>query len=442
MTRNSVLTWPKTLYDSTATAPFTGSLPGGPGVYFINLDVTSPTGAPGSGNWTGLQRALRLQPTTFAGETLSVDWVRLVSQGDPNSCQPIRWTGGSGVDGVADIYIDTDTDPNNGFYGLVQGFATSSLTSVSSAASRASAGCPIVSGAFNFNVGALPAGTYYIAVAPLNTTPTASNVKYSPGAWTVGDIPTLKFTSPTDEGSADDFAGSQLGDPWDFNTLADVDTLFNINNASIATLNMEAPDGSALPNQRVFLGTSAFASGGCQAIGDPAMVMMDFSKRGKNVVIDTNRYRLMTVEFGIPNAPRDVNCGSIARAIWHKKGDGVSSFSVSDDLIFNSRAGANLLDKITVDLKTLFVEQGVGAGGFDWNNGPGGGVDQFRFDPHEFGPATQFYVKRIKLADYERANTGNVYTIQWIYSKPSGLVDLYYTTVQNDFSSGSLHCRS
>jgi hypothetical protein len=85
-TQAQVLTWPKTIYDSTATSHFTGSIPGGPGVYFINLDLKDPAAAAGSGNWTGLQRALRLQPTTFAGETLSVNWVRLVSQADPNSC--------------------------------------------------------------------------------------------------------------------------------------------------------------------------------------------------------------------------------------------------------------------------------------------------------------------------------------------------------------------
>jgi hypothetical protein len=429
-TQAQVLTWPNTIYESSPTAHFTGSLPGGPGVYFINLDVTSPAGAPGSGNWIGLQRALRLQPTSIAGESLSFDWARLVQMG-ANSCQPIAWTGGIAPDNVADIYVDTDTDLSNGYYGVVQRFAT---TTALGTGSRASAGCPVVSGAFNFNIGALPVGTYYALVAPLNVAPTAANSKYSAGSWTIADMPTFKFTSPGDEGSSDDFATSQMGDAWDFDKVADADTLYNINNPQIVTLQMEAPDGSALPNQRVFMGASAPAGGCPGSAGDPVMMMTDFSKRGKTFLIDTNRYRLLTVEFGMPNKARDVNCGSIARVVWHKKGDGVSTFTVSDDMIFNSRVGVNLLDKITVDLGTLNTEPRSpnDPPNPNWTNGPGGGVDAFRFDPLEFSTATNFYVKRIKLADYERAKTS--YTITWTYSKSVGTVDLYYDADNNGFN--------
>ena len=417
LTQAQVLTWPNTIYDSGLTTHTGGAIFGGTGVYFLNLGAAA--------GWSGLQRALRFDPTTAAGETVSVDWARLVPAGDANSCQPIRWTGGLGPDQIADVYLDTDNNFSNGFYGVVQTFATTSLTSVSTSATRNSPGCPVLSGAYNFHVGALPAGTYFPFVVPFGEAPSAANAKYSAGSWTVNGMPTLQFTAPTAEGSTDDFASSQLGDAWDFNSLSDIDTLFNVDNPTITTLNMEKPDGTALPAQQVFLGTSTAAAGGCAAVGDPVMVMLDFAKRGRNVLIDTNRYRLLTVEFGIPNAPRDVNCGSIARIVWHKKGDSVTSgYSVSDDILFNHRAGVNLLDKFTVDLKTLFVEQGTGAGGFDWNNGAQGGVDYFRFDPHEFGPATQFYVKRIKIADYERAK--NSYTITWTFSDPAGSVDLFY----------------
>jgi hypothetical protein len=407
-----VYSWSSSIYQSSPQVIVGKVAQAGWNVYLMNLGADA--------SWTGLRRAFRFDPVEGkTNESVQVDWARLVTI-DPSLCQPITWTGAA----TADIYLDNDTDPTN-HLGLIQGFASAG-GGTAPVANQASPGCPVVAGAYNFYTGALPAGTYKVfIVGTVGAAPTVSNAKYAPGSWTVNDIPTLKFTSPTDEGSADDFAASQLGDAWDFNTLADIDTLYNVTSPSIATLNMEAPDGSALPNQRVFQGTSVAAAGGCQAIGDPVMVMLDFAKRGKTVLIDTNRYRLLTVEFGIPNAPRDVNCGSIARVVWHKKGDDVTSgYSVSDDLIFNSRAGVNLLDKLTVDLKTLKVEQGVGAPGVDWNNGPGGGVDFFRFDPHEFGPATPFYVKRIKLADYERAKTS--YTITWTYSKSVGTVDLYY----------------
>ena len=432
LTQAQALTWPSSIYESSPTAHLTDSLGAGPGVYFIDLDKFSPSHPSGSGNWSGLQRALRLQPTAVAGETVSVDWARLVPIGDATSCQRIQWTGGAGTDNVADIYLDTDTNFDNGLYGRVQTFATSASTAIGTTATRSSPGCPVVSGAYNFHVAALPAGTYYAVVVPLNQTPTALNARYSPGAWTVNGIPTLQFTAPSAEGSADDFATSQLGDAWDFDKLTDIDSMVNVDNPVITTLNVELPDGTAVPNQRVFQGTSTMAPGGCAAAaGDPQMTMLSQLKRGRDKLIDTDRYRLLTVEFGIPNAPRDVNCGSVVRIIWRQKGD-LGSGSVSDDIIFNQRAGVNLLDKFTLDLKTTFVEQGTNAGGTNWVNGAGGGVEIFRFDPHEFDQPTPFYVKRIKLADYERAKTS--YTITWTYSDPVGSVDLFYDTDASGFN--------
>lgn len=409
--QTQVITWPRTIYDSSPTTHSgVGLTTAGTGVYFLNL---------AGGTWTGLQRALRFQPTGLAGETVSVDWARLVPAGDVATCKSIQWTGAGDVD----IYLDTDGTFSNGVYGLAQAFASQT----NGAATRASAGCPVVPGAFNFYIGALPAGSYRAIVVPVGTNMSlVTNPAYSPGSWTVNDIPTLKFITPTAEGSDDDFALSQLGDAWDFDKLADVDSMVNVDNPVITRLNMELPDGSTLSNQRVFQGTSTAAPGGCAAAaGDPQLTLLSQLKRGKDKVIDTNRYRLLTVEFGIPNAPRDVNCGSVVRIIWRQKGD-LGGGSVSDDIIFNQRAGVNLLDKFTLDLKTTLVEQGTGAGGTNWTNGAGGGLELFRFDPHEFDTATNFYVKRIKLADYERAKTS--YVITWTYSKSVGTVDLYYDT--------------
>jgi len=410
-----VLTWPQTIYDSSPTSHFSGFVSAGTGVYFINLDLTSPAG--GSANWTGTQRALRFQPTGRSGEAVTVDWARLVPAGNATSCQPISWTGA----GDADIYLDTDTDPS-GFYGLAQSFASQT----NSAATRASAGCPVLPGVFNFYVGALPAGTYRVFVVPVGVTPSASTGRYAPGAWTVGDVPTMKFITPTDEGSSDDFASSQLGDAWDMDKLTDVDTLVNVNSAQITTLTMEAPDGSSLGPQRVFMGSNAPGLSTCPdmlAPGDPQMTLLSNLKRGATKLIDANRYRLLTLEFGIPNAARDVLCGSVARVVWRQKGDQAAG-SVSDDIIFNQRAGVNLLDKLTIDLRNVLVEQGTGAGGTNWTNGTAGGIEIFRFDPHEFTPPTNFYVKRIKLADFERAKTQ--YVITWTYSKSVGSVDFFY----------------
>jgi hypothetical protein len=276
-------------------------------------------------------------------------------------------------------------------------------------------------------------------VAVVNSGQVPQPANQSSGTWVVNDAPTLKFTSPSEEGSDDDFASTILGNAWDMNAVSDVDFLSGVNSPQITSLNLEAPDGTQLPNQRVFYGTSAAGSAPCPAtfgsVGDPIVELLENNRRGLTKPIDADRYRLLTVEFGLPNKARDVACGSVARIIWRAKGD-MGSGSVSDDIIVNSRAGVNVLDKLTVDMKNLFVEQGTGAGGTNWVNGTGGGIDIFRFDPHEFTPATPFFIKRVKLAAYEQAKT--TYTIRWTYSKTAGMVDLYYTTLANDFNSGTL----
>lgn len=251
--------------------------------------------------------------------------------------------------------------------------------------------------------------------------------------------PTLTFTSPSEEGSDDDFAATQLGNAWDMNAVSDVDFLSGVNSPQITSLDLEAPDGTPLPSQRVFYGTSAPGTAPCPptsgVVGDPIVELLENNTRGKTRQIDADRYRILTVEFGLLGTPRSVACGSVARIVWRQKGD-LGPGSVSDDIIFNSRSGAGVLDKVTLDMKSLFVEQGTGAGGTNWVNGPGGGMEIFRFDPHEFTPATPFFIKRVKLAALEQAKT--TYTIRWTYSKPSGTVELYYTTVPNDFTSGTL----
>ena len=84
--------------------------------------------------------------------------------------------------------------------------------------------------------------------------------------------------------------------------------------------------------------------------------------------------------------------------------------SVSDDIVFSSRVGANVMDKLTMDMAdraALPIEQGSTIG---WVRGPTGeGIDRFRFDPHEFPAATPFYIRRIKLAALDHVAIGGTY---------------------------------
>ena len=107
----------------------------------------------------------------------------------------------------------------------------------------------------------MPGGTYKVFAVTSGAAPAAATAKYAAGTWIVNAAPTLTFTSPSEEGSDDDFATTQLGNAWDFNSVADVDFLAGVNSPQITTLQLEAPDGTALPNQRVFYGTSAPGTG-------------------------------------------------------------------------------------------------------------------------------------------------------------------------------------
>ena len=69
-------------------------------------------------------------------------------------------------------------------------------------------------------------------------------------------------------------------------------------------------------------------------------------------------YRIATIEMGLP-ADRNINGGSIARIVWRQKGEAAET--VSEDIIINHRSGANVLDTISVDMKTLPIEPGAGS---------------------------------------------------------------------------------
>jgi hypothetical protein len=405
--------WPNTIYAPGQVTIASPSTSAGFRVYLLDLASLS------SGAWSGPRRALRLDPAEGrVGEVVQIDWARLVNV-DSSLCRTITWSGGGGS---VNIYLlDANGNANLGPIAL------------NASAGGASAGCLGSGSGYTFYAGALPAGTYRVGVVTAGSPAASMNV--SAGTWVVNDAPTLTFTSPSEEGSDDDFATTQLGNAWDMDALSDVDVFGNVNSPTITTLNLEAPDGTPLGGQRVLFGTSAPVAPCPTGNGDPVVALLENNTRGKNTLIDADRYRLLTVEFGMPDHARDVNCGSIARIVWRQKGD-LSPGTVSDDIIFNSRAGANVLDKFTVDLKTLLIDQGTGQGGTNWVNGPGGGIEIFRFDPHEFSPATPFFIKRIRLTSYEQAKT--TYTIRWNYSKAFGSVDLYYTTVPNDFNSGTL----
>ena len=400
----------ETIYDATTTTAFNVGTTLGYRIYLVDLAGLQTIGA-GKVAWSGLMKALRMNLTFApAGEQIRLDWVRLVNAGSAQSCRTVNWSGAATVD----IYV-TDA-------------AGTSLGKIASGVSQntASPGCTATGNGYAYYAGALAPGTYRVGVSAVGgTQPTSTSAAGT--TWVVNDIPTLAFTSPDPEGSADDFATTFLNNPWDMNALTDLDLITNVNGAQITSVPLETPAGTSLGTQQVFLGTSASAASTGSIVGDPYVDPLFVTKRGFNTHIDTTRYRILTLEMGIPNLARDILDGSIARIVWRVAGQATEN--VSDDIIFNHRLGANVLDKIIVDLadrNALSLEPGSPSG---WENGttPNPGLDIFRIDPHEFSDPTNFYIKRVKLAALETASTSYVIRWQYVDTQP-GTVSLYYNT--------------
>ena len=344
---------------------------------------------------------------------MQIDWIRLTTL-NTSLCRQVTW---SGISGAVDVYLDPD--------GVTNGNET--MLAPNTTSNTASLGCAPAGSGYNFYAGALAPGSYQMLVRAAGSTGAFAR---STTAYQVNAAPTLAVTAPSEEGSADDFATTRLGNPWDMNAVSDVETFFNVTSPTITMLPAETPGGVSLGSTRVLYGTSTQAQG----VGDPIAQIV--WPPGTNL-IDPTRYRILTVEYGIPNLARDMNLGSIARIAWRVAG---GTDSVSDDIILNSRLGANVMDKFSVDMAdrtVLKIEQGSQAG---WVPGSSGtpGIDRFRFDPHEFSPATPFFIRRVKLAALESAGSGSVYTIRWWASEGNGTVTLYYDTDRNPSNGRTL----
>jgi len=379
--------------------------------YLIDMGALALGG--GSSPWGGSVGSLIFYPS---GSSVQIDWARLVSI-DSALCRQVTWSGLGG--GNVDIFLDNDAAGGGEW-----------LLAANVASGSASAGCQSQGSGYNFYAGGFAPGTYSVLARPAG----GGALTRSASAYQVNAAPTLAITAPSEEGSDDDFATTRLGNPWDMNAVSDVAQFFNVSNPVITFANTETPGGANLGSTRVLLGTSTQAQGGL--VGDPVLALLWMS--GPGVRIDPNRYRILTVEFGIPNKPRSLVDGSIVRIVWRVAGQ--ADQCVSDDIIFNHRAGANVLDKLVVDMAdrtVLPIEQGSTIG---WvpGNSANPGLDIFRFDVHEFSEPTPFYVKRVKLAALERVAPGSNYTIRWTSSEPTGTVAVYRDTDRNPSNGRTL----
>jgi hypothetical protein len=371
-----------------------------PGWWIYSLNMQTLGTAAGAA-WTAADvDSLRVDPFHAAGASISLDWARLVED-VPALYRTIQWSGS----GAVDIFLDNDRNSANGLLGQIAHNATGN--------------------SFPFYVGGLPQGTYNVVISP---TGAAGPYSYAPGNWQIQDIPLLSFTSPSPDGSSDDFATTRLNNPWDMDALTDIDLQRNVTGRQIANIPAEDEQGNSLGTVRVLQGASAATS---NPWGDPHLYPFWYQARGANTSIDTSYYRILSLEMGIAG-DRDINRGSIARIVWQNTG---GTENVSDDIILNHRSGANVIQKLTLDMKSLALDPNSNTSKAGWT----GLVNSFRVDPHEFPEARTFWIKSVRLTALERA--ASTYTVRWSYNGQGAAgvtLSLYYDTTGTGFGGAQI----
>jgi hypothetical protein len=112
---------------------------------------------------------------------------------NPALQRDITWTAGGNVD----IYLAANNTPTSNPANLLGVIATNVPS-------------PGGAGSFSLYVGGLEPGDYYVAI---RRTGQNANFSYSSGIYRVNAPPRVTITAPTEEGSLDDFATTQLGNP-------------------------------------------------------------------------------------------------------------------------------------------------------------------------------------------------------------------------------------
>lgn len=363
--------------------------------YIINIPNLGWTKIKSNGySYSGEIDSLRFDPISSSATTIQVDWFRLVEL-DNSLYRTIQWTGSTGN---VDIYLDNDQDEGNGTLGKL-------ARSVSGTS-------------YQFYTGALAPGSYYVGIKSA----TGGAMVYSNGYYRVNDIPYMTFTSPSVEGG-DDFATVELGNAWDMNATSDLDLYQNLSGApSIVTKGAVDRTGKSIGSIKVLKGTNKSGS------SDPILYPLWFDGgRGATTPINASKYRILVLKMGLPGSWDPVG-GSEARVFWHVQGEfsgGVELMHQSADIVIrHTNEGSNvMMDTIITDMNTIKLEQSQS------NTGWKGMIDGFRLDPHEFTAAKDFYIQKIKLAAFERADTQ--YVFHWNYTdsySTSPALALYYDT--------------
>jgi hypothetical protein len=262
--------------------------------------------------------------------------------------------------------------------------------------------------------GLTPSGTpIQVEVGPVTLTTSGADVRVfssnSPGPLVINTAPQIQITAPSMT-SGPDFATTVLGDPWDMSNQQDIIRVVNT--------------------------TGSFANGILSGVSPPPPTGGDpqVEINLRNQRIDTQRFRYATLRYGLDDSMdtperrarpwrEKFGEGWVGRFIWWGPGGpGVDSCTTAPTVT------EPIPYTYSVDLGTIPIEPDCGPQGRPWLSS---NVTTLRFDQHEIGPATGWYIDYFLLTAVQEVTT--LLNIFWTAQEPNAgqtaQVDLFYSPV-------------
>ena len=317
------------------------------------------------------------------GYWVEVDWIRL----SPKQSYTVNWSGGSGT---VDIYLGSSFADADSYSHLI-----------------------VYEGATKVNIGAdqgtfdvpasLPGGDYYFRVRDASgehTTTEPLGIKSAP----IAEILAPSYIS------GKDFATSVVGNPWDMDSTADVDTSWTDGDPAQTGLTYSVSDGVLDITNR------DDGKGDCDRSWPHRPLALNLGGHS----IDSDKYKYLTYRYKVDQAP-DQGAGGVMRIRWVKTS--IWAAGRTDDIsLYNSGWNTYKLDLSKVNLEAETA---------DWRNLA---YNVFQVMVNESHRAWTMHLDWVKLTA-ENTASGS-YTVRWSLKNTTGTprTTIYWATAQDTSS--------
>ena len=389
------------------------------GYNIYNMNMKSPQGIDFSqGTWTGDLYAFRIDPSNAAGAgaRTELDWLRI---SDPNSAPDytITWNA-NGLSGrtITTIFMDDDASGYNG-------------TPIARYASGQNPG------SHTFPTAMLPPGNYNFYVTVQNNFGGGNLGPISRSGYTarlsIRAKADLTILSPSYD-SGEDYAESVVGNPWDFDSAADVTNITDVGEYRDDIWRQFSNPSFAFDSGSVEGGRTFSASADSPLPGNTESDVQLHLNIPDNNPIDTRKYRYVTYRMWIDSSNYTTISDKVFRGwvsrpftYWNDSRE-LTAFTagyVKGHVTYEGwhTYTFDMWSDNILETGTLFRDYGT--------------IKNARLEPGEFDVDTNFKVDYLKLTA-ENVSTNNQYQIKYnIADVDSSLftVDFYYDTDDSGF---------